>query len=555
MSKNDIIRENNKKLFESRLQMKPNSSLKMNQLNIRTNKKEFKNKTNLHIFNTDIFSNDISHRKRKNQIGFEHSLNNFIKKNISVEKKKKKINNKRNKINLVNINNCSNLKIKDISFYHTKISTTKNDFQKIINVNKKGTSYKNSNNKIPQNISNKRRNEMLNINSKRQKKILSGKFSLSYLNFTYDNNNKRMSKNNKQKNSESKVIQFNKDNKSNPKRNSSSNNKDKNIYNSFLVQKIKIIKKKKIPHLNNVNSKLNKNKKTIEGKLRNTAGKSIKDSFYQNTNDKFTRITYRNLFIRKGINKTNKNSSININYSTNANNNSLLNNRKKITERNLKMNNINKLFLNKKKENPKNINLNKKKNKLKNKKEESKTLSKNPQKHNQTAKEMNSILYNKNININKYIDKKEEILDDFNIKSTKTNDDLFTEEKGEKIEETSIEEESGILSMNEIEDIIIYNNMKNINKQDNYLFKKNDYDIFLSEKQQKICSLFFGKNNNNNNQENKILKVNSEKKVNETNKEIKNLNNRLKTTNNNKEFKVLSYNNSMKRKKNVFFQK
>ena len=78
MSNNEIIRENNKRLFESRLQMKPNSSLKMNQNNLKTNKNEFKNKTNLQLFNIDICLNDISHSKRKNQSNFENSLNNLI---------------------------------------------------------------------------------------------------------------------------------------------------------------------------------------------------------------------------------------------------------------------------------------------------------------------------------------------------------------------------------------------------------------------------------------------------------------------------------------------
>ena len=50
--------------------------------------------------------------------------------------------------------------------------------------------------------------------------------------------------------------------------------------------------------------------------------------------------------MRKGFNSTNKNSFINLNYNTNANNSSLLNNKKKISERNLKVKNINRLTLN-----------------------------------------------------------------------------------------------------------------------------------------------------------------------------------------------------------------
>ena len=47
MSNNDIIIEDNKKLFETRLQMKPHSSLKIKQINLNTNKKSIKNKANL----------------------------------------------------------------------------------------------------------------------------------------------------------------------------------------------------------------------------------------------------------------------------------------------------------------------------------------------------------------------------------------------------------------------------------------------------------------------------------------------------------------------------
>ena len=50
--------------------------------------------------------------------------------------------------------------------------------------------------------------------------------------------------------------------------------------------------------------------------------------------------------------------------------------------------------------------------------------------------------------------------------------------------------------MNDIEDIIVYNNMKNINKIDNYLFHKNDYNNFIEKYHNKICNLFFDNNNN-----------------------------------------------------------
>ena len=559
MSNIDIIRENNKKLFESRLQMKPNSSLKINKISINTTKNKIRNKTNLYLFNTDIFSGDISQNKRKIQSGIENSLNNFVNRNTSIEKKPRKINKNRNKNNYFNKNNKSNIMIKDISFFQTKNSTIKNDIQ-IINVNKKGTTHNTSyiKKKDYNSNSNKKRNnqlkDILNINIKKSIKINQDKYSRSYLDFTYDNYKGALN-NNKQEISKSKVAIINKNNnmnnKSLKKRNSSST-KNANIYESYLVQKIKIIKNKKKPILSNFNFNLSKNNKTIRDKLLNKTGKNIKDSIYHNCNKKYVRNTYRNLFIKKGINTTNKNSFINLNYNTNVTNTSLLNNKKKISERNLKIKNINKLTLNPKinKVNQNKINGKNIIKKLKNIYELNKNIHVNKNKNNKTAKEIYVISLQNNINLStkdnekKYIDKKEEIVDDFNIKSTKTNDDVFTESKNEKIEESSIEEESGILSMNEIEDIIIYNNMKNIKKEDNYLFNKNDYNNFIEEKQKNIFSLFFGENNNNNNNTNKI-----NEQTNEINKKQNNTNNKYK------DHKVLSYNNSNKKKKIEIFRK
>ena len=561
MSNNDIIKENNKKLFESRLQMTQNSSLKMNQIFLKANKKKLKNKTNLYLFNTDIFQNDNSQSKRKTKLGIDNSLNNFLKKNISAGKNQKKINKNRNKNNYLNINNKSNLIIKDISFFHSKNSTLKNDFQ-IINVNKKGSTNINISKKIKEKKSNshqkrnKRIKNVLNIKIKNQKKFNQDKYSKSFLDFNCDNNNYK-----KQKNPKSKIFLLG--GISTGRRNNSSTKKDGNIYNSFLVQKIKIIKKKKKPYLNNINF-INK---SIRTNLLNKTGKNIKDSFYQNCNEKYVRNTYRNLFIRKGFNSTNKNSFINLNYNTNANNSSLLNNKKKISERNLKVKNINRLTLNpvKSKISKNKINDISLITKLKINNNINNNLQMNHSKNTKTTNEIklnqsqnnNNIINNQISKINKYIDKKEEIVDDFNIKSTKTNDDVFTESKNEKIEESSIEEESGVLSMNEIEDIIIYNNMKNINKDDNYLFYKNDYYDFIKENKDKILFLFFDINNKTEEKINKEIKtkINLEKKSYEINKEKSNIKNKNKLQNKPKEFKMLSYNNSIRMKKLQFSHK
>ena len=556
MSNNNIIIQDNKKLFETRLQMKPNSSLKIKHININTNTNSIKNKANLFLYNTEVLSGNISINPRKNQnrTSLENNSNNFKKKNISAEKKIKKLNKNKNRNNLINSSTKSNVIISDLSIFNSKKTTLKNDLHSIINVNTKGSKNINSRNKVRKNNSNKKSEEVLNINNKRQENATQNKFSLSYMYFTNDNNNMRIISNDKQISSKSKVTILDKNNKTTKKRNNSNTNKDKNIYKTFLVQKIKIIKKRKNPYLNNININSSKIDKTAKEKVFNKTGKNIKDSIYKNCNEKFVRNTFRNLFIKKRVNTTAKNSFININKNTYANNSSLKNT-KKISERNSKIKNRNKLSFN---QNKKDINQNKINhnyiiNRFKKKNETRKNLNKNQSKHNQTAKEIKSNLYNQNISDNKYIDKKEEIVDDFNIKSTKTNDEIFTEGKEEKIDESSVEEESGILSMNEIEDIIIYNNMENINKEDNYLFNICDYNNFLSQYQQKISSLFFDTKNNY--EDNKTMKIYSEKKDSEKTKENRITNNKFKVINNPKEIKVLSYNNSIKKKKNVFFQK
>ena len=561
MSNNDIIRENNKKLFESRLQIKKNSSLKINQISLKENKNKLKNKTNLYLFNTDIFHCDSSQNKRKDKFRIDNSLNNFMKKNIFVGKKKKEINKNRNKNNYLNINNNkSNLIIKDISFYQTKNSTLKNDIQ-IINVNKKDT----TNNIIFKKIKKKKSNSNQKRNNKtknaldfiyKHKRINQDKYSKSFLDFTYDNN-----KYNNQKISKSIVTLIN--NNSMEKRNNSCRRKYGNIYKSFLVQKIKIIKKKKKPYLNNINFNIFKNdNKSIRSNFLNKTGKNIKVSFYQNSKEKYVRNTYRNLFMRKGLNSSNKTSFINLNYNTNLNNSSLLINKKKISERNLKVKNINSLtlFQLKNKISHNKINRISKITKLKINNDINKNLKMNNSKNTKTTTEINfnqnqsnNINNNLSSKINKYIDKKEEIVDDFNIKSTKTNDDVFTESKYEKIEESSIEEESGILSMNEIEDIIIYNNMKNINKDDNYLFHKNDYNDYIKENKNKILFLFFDINNKIEENINKEIKTKI--KLNKIKKEKSNIKNKNKLQNKHKEFKILSYNNSIKKEKHQFSHK
>ena len=96
------------------------------------------------------------------------------------------------------------------------------------------------------------------------------------------------------------------------------------------------------------------------------------------------------------------------------------------------------------------------------------------------------------------IDKTEQIIEDnINGTSTKINDEFFSTEKNKKLNETSINEDSGILSINEVKDIIYYNDMINIRKEENYLFNYNDYNNFIDNYNHKIYNKFFGNNLDN----------------------------------------------------------
>ena len=53
------------------------------------------------------------------------------------------------------------------------------------------------------------------------------------------------------------------------------------------------------------------------------------------------------------------------------------------------------------------------------------------------------------------------------------------------------DEESGMLSMDEVEDIICYNDMKSVNKNANFLFNINDYKRFMEKNRRKIEKIFF----------------------------------------------------------------
>lgn len=118
----------------------------------------------------------------------------------------------------------------------------------------------------------------------------------------------------------------------------------------------------------------------------------------------------------------------------------------------------------------------------------------------------NKFFYKKNMD--KY-DKNKKKFEKINIKfEKKTNDknkesinkrfgddnsDSMFENDIQEISKNDIEdskEDSGLLSFDKIEDLIVYNNMKDINKKDDYLFFKEDRKIF-NNKYAKVLSKYF----------------------------------------------------------------
>ena len=578
MSVNNITKENNKKLlFESRLQMKQNS----NSINKISLEKRSNNNINASFSNnTQPFTKVIFQKKRKIQSILENSFINNINNNSSINKKIIKIKKNRNKKKKISLNintshNKSNILIKDITFFCLKNSFNISDRRNrtILSVNKRMT-QQNSINKSMGRKSRKKNFDSNSLNIKKGRRSHRDASSRSSTrkkmnSIEYKNNNKFIFK-------DKYTSKFKLKSHFRNSRNSSSLKKNSHYQDSFLIHKIKKIRYNKKA---NINSASITNNSSIVEHSSNRRGRNTRNNNNKNGLDISSGQighTQRNLFADKNIKKIYKNTFGEINYKNKklSNNNSTLkkqnhtinydDNKAKANKSKKKFNNssnISNKFLLKNKEkrisrNYKN-NINKKQTfNIFNKKGDTlefkalnipkknyaykkyKKLNKNNKKNHQ------NILKSKN---DKYIEKKEKIIEDYNNgTSTKTNDEFFSEEKEKKINESSIEEDSGILSMDEIEDIIKYNDMEDINKDDNYLFKFEDHSNFIKTYKKKIINMFF--NNKNHIGENyKQSKIKIKKKIIEINSSINSGYHR----NNFKDLNVFTYNNTSKRKKNI----
>ena len=577
MSKNNIIKENNKKLFESRLQLKPKSGNKNPQIYFE-NKKYNENSSILNY--SQPFTQDIFKKHLKNNSTLEssilkninHSLLNkkIIKININNKPKLKNSIIKRNQ-------NKSNIIIKDITYFHLKNSTKNRDIQNktIINVNKRLIKKNSRNiniNKLP--VEKTDRLGLITLNIKKPKinnrnfhfinSISRSMTTINKLNQNITINNSNIIMNNtnihiNNYNNGNKEIIFkeklmpkfklandifikipNKVYRTNLKSNRSDSNSDKEFIRSNSI-KIKKIKKKDnsehaknknfrnkvndliLNHNNNLSQRdqnslnlfknnINNNKKTIdiykESMKRNFFLGNYLGKLLQKNNNRTIKYSQKNS-LRKGYfnNNTLNNKKYNNNLENISNSNRYLysknnnylkillkkdkNNKDKKFSRNIKNDIINKISYTKK----------------------ILTQELKPLKKNINNKDFNNNIYyqksnniniNNNTNINKRnklykeIDSSELIINDNNNneekEKTKIKDEFFSSEKNKKIDDNSIEEDSGILSINQVEDIIRYNNMNNISKKDNFLFNYNDYNDFVKLYSNKIYNMFFEDN-------------------------------------------------------------
>ena len=327
MSVNNIAKENNKILFESRLQIKQNS----NSINKISLEKRSNNNINASFLNnTQPFTKVIFHKKRKIQSILENSFINNINNNSSINKKIIKIKKNRNKKKKISLNintshNKSNILIKDITFFRLKNSFNESDRRNrtILSVNKRMT-QQNSINKSMGRKSKKKNFDSNSLNTKKEKRSNRDASSRSSTrkkmnSIEHKNNNKFIFK-------DKYTSKFKLKSHFKNSRNSSSVKKNSHYRDSFLIHKIKRIKYNKRP---NINSATMTNNNSILENSSNRRGRNTRNNNNKNGLDisigQFGH-TQRNLFADKNIKKLYKNTFGQIKFKNNkiSNNNSTL---------------------------------------------------------------------------------------------------------------------------------------------------------------------------------------------------------------------------------------
>ena len=502
MSRNNFINLNNRKLFESRLQIKTNSILKINQIYLGKNRNKINNISFINTAQSYIKDNSNIKKYNQNQSTLDNSFLYNNKKNNSLDKRFKKDKNKFRNLNIkINNNKSNNLK-KDIEYFE-KTTINNNEIKNrtlVINVNRRLTQHNSKSLKWTKKESKKEKN---NIRKKlyNNNDISQSNSILNSMKAIKDNNNLLMPSKNKKYsklNKEKKINKFNIQNEKQNCMNESTFKINKNKYNSFIIGKFENKTFENKPYLKNINQILDYNATYKRRNIKNN-NKMDKDK------DNYEIYTQKNIYNKNfGEMKLSQNNSAlkKIKKNNYSNKISLIDKDKKPSRNNKNYININCKF-----------------NKLNfGKKSGTQTLIsfKEPKKikdnklykkfnHINNKKNFQSIIIKNNNNKKNLLEKAKELKEDNYGTSTKTNDE-FASEITNKINESSKEEESGILSMNEIEDIICYNDMSDINRHDNFLFYPKEREIF-QKKIKKIHKLFFNNQKGNKTYKQKKIKI------------------------------------------------
>ena len=256
---------------------------------------------------------------------------------------------------------------------------------------------------------------------------------------------------------------------------SDSKNKQSNIttyrinFSKLIPNKINLPYNNKINKTQEINNQINNNNLIALKKNINNKNKNI-----NNNNNK--------ILITNSEENIKKNNTINYNNSNSNNNNSIkyknnTNNKDKSTD-----------------------------NKNDNNNNDNKDDNKNIDKYNFEDLKNNNSYDSNDFIIHKNISN----LDEFNnmgdsLFFMNNNNNNFNNNSDDNSNESE-EENSGVLAYDEVRDIIIYYDMSEINKKDNSLFYKNDYEIF-KKKREKILDYFFNNNINKNKNKNNNIKT------------------------------------------------
>lgn len=465
-----------KELFETRLQL--NSKKKIDRislpLTIKANKSSEK-EINLSTAPKDFyFHKYFQLPKKKNVNSYKKKLfdlsNDSIAVNLSkFSNRKKEISNSLfTNTKTINYSIINDKKIKSTFIINKYLSSMRYNVNKLNNQKKEIKSKKQNidisklTKKIKKDVSKKKKSENNKNDNNKKGQLLPMNLNISSFKTKFMKN---ANKSGLIKSTLNKNTKNNKNNKKNRSRNvfceSELKNKDyfkKSLKNNMLS---KNIKKRKTYYYSKDNSIINFGKNSKYKFLSNNNSKCNCQSF--NTYDKL-------IFPTKRVSFNNNNSKTNTN--------------KNYLKKNIKMH-VNNLNVN----NYFNCNIKYINNQINNKKikkqirsindiliskEKTKTSKEKYNEKNLKINDNNNLKAEKNINL-----LKKENNNYYNNKKDEEYDSIFETEKKVKSKfDDESNEDSGLLSFDKIEDLIIYENMESITRNDNFLFYKNDREAF-----------------------------------------------------------------------------